>query len=165
MLRGNILFCFVLFCFDDPPIPTLAQARMADELGIQRPTTFSQRDETGMTRAILPLLKKHNVTMISLGSGGSSGGHPKIPDIFVWRDEASDSEVLFAFDHGYGGGTHILPNGHALCVRRPLLDLSRPPPGPLPSVPRFFPASVTRSASRPATHFFFPFFFFFFSFF
>ena len=41
---------------------------MADELGVQRPTTFSQRDETGMTRAILPLLKKHNITMISLVS-------------------------------------------------------------------------------------------------
>jgi hypothetical protein len=32
----------------------------------------------------------------------------------VWRDEASDSQLLFAYDHGYGGGTHILPNGHAL---------------------------------------------------
>ena len=34
-----------------------------------------------------------------------------IPDLFVWRDVQSDSEVLFSFDHGYGGGTHILPNG------------------------------------------------------
>merc|ERR1719345_689117 len=87
---------------------------MADELGVERPSTFSQRDETGMTRAILPLLKKHNITMISLGSGGSSEGHPVIPNIFVWKDLASDSEVIFSFDHGYGGGTHILPNGHAL---------------------------------------------------
>jgi hypothetical protein len=67
-----------------------------------------------MTRAILPLLRKHNISMISLGSGGSSGGHPEIPDLFVWRDVASGADVLFTFDHGYGGGTHILPNGHAL---------------------------------------------------
>ena len=88
--------------------------RLADDLEIPRPRTFSQRDETGMTRAILPLLNKHNVSMISLGSGGSSGGHPVIPDLFVWKDTASGAKVLFAFDHGYGGGTHILPNGHAL---------------------------------------------------
>eukprot|EP00040_Diaphanoeca_grandis_P033122 m.202065 g.202065 ORF g.202065 m.202065 type:complete len:879 (+) comp32815_c1_seq1:127-2763(+) len=87
---------------------------MATELGVAQPTTFSQRDETGMTRAILPLLNKRGVTMISLGSGGSSGGHPVIPDLFLWRDEASKAEVVFTFDHGYGGGTHILPNGHAL---------------------------------------------------
>lgn len=89
-------------------------AHLADSLGARRPGTFSQRDETGMTRAILPLLKKHNISMISLGSGGSSGGHPVIPDLFVWRDASSDSDVIFTFDHGYGGGTHILPNGVAL---------------------------------------------------
>ena len=53
--------------------------------------------------------------MISLGSGGASGGHPVVPDLFVWRDEASNTEVLFAHDHGYGGGLHVLPaNGVAL---------------------------------------------------
>ena len=53
--------------------------------------------------------------MISLGSGGSAGGHPVIPDLFVWRDVASDTQVLFAHDHGYGGGLHVLPsNGKAL---------------------------------------------------
>jgi len=88
--------------------------RQADTLGVRRPTTFSQRDETGMSRSIVPLLSANGVGMISLGSGGSGGGHPKIPDLFVWRDAASDTQVLFAFDHGYGGGTHVLPNGHAL---------------------------------------------------
>lgn len=89
-------------------------ARLADQLGVRRPTTYSQRDETGITRAIVPLLAAAGVGMISLGSGGSSGGHPVVPDIFVWRDDASSSEVLFAHDHGYGGGTHVLPNGVAL---------------------------------------------------
>jgi hypothetical protein len=46
-------------------------AWMADELKVPRPRTFSQRDETGMTRAILPLLAKRGVGMISLGSGGA----------------------------------------------------------------------------------------------
>ena len=51
-------------------------ARLASKLGVPPPRTFSQRDETGMTRAILPLLRAHNITAISLGSGGSAWGHP-----------------------------------------------------------------------------------------
>ena len=86
----------------------------AAQLGVRPPTTFSQRDETGMTRSLVPLLASHGIGMISLGSGGSSGGHPVIPDLFVWRDEATQTQVLFAHDHGYGGGTHILPSGVAL---------------------------------------------------
>ena len=46
-------------------------AWMADEANVSRPRTFSQRDETGMTRAILPLLAKRGIGMISLGSGGA----------------------------------------------------------------------------------------------
>ena len=51
---------------------------------------------------------------VSLGSGGSSEGHPIIPSLFVWKDLATATEVLFAFDHGYGGGLHLLPDGTAL---------------------------------------------------
>ena len=47
--------------------------RLADKLGVARPLTFSQRDETGLSRAMLPLLNKHGVRYISLGSGGSPG--------------------------------------------------------------------------------------------
>ena len=45
-------------------------SRLADDLGVRRPTTYSQRDETGLTRAALPLLVAAGVGMISLGSGG-----------------------------------------------------------------------------------------------
>ena len=101
-------------------------ARLADALGVARPRTFSQRDETGMTRAILPLLNKHNVSYISLGSGGSWLGHPVLPGslehgkrglrpaVFRWVDEASGAEVLMTADHGYGGGLHVLPSGVGL---------------------------------------------------
>jgi hypothetical protein len=89
-------------------------SRLSEQLNVSKPVCFSQRDETGMTRAILPALNKAGVKMISLGSGGSSGGHPVIPDLFVWRDPATKAEVLFVHDHGYGGGMHVLPNGHAI---------------------------------------------------
>ena len=71
------------------------QASLAAELGIRAPTTLSQRDETGMSRSIIPLLAERGIKAISLGSGGSAGGHPVIPDIFVWRDPPSGKEVLF----------------------------------------------------------------------
>jgi hypothetical protein len=79
------------------------------QLGVPAPTTLSQRDVPGMTRAILPVLERHNVSMISIGSGGATGGHPIIPDLFIWRDEATQAEAVVVHDHGYGGGTHILP--------------------------------------------------------
>lgn len=82
-------------------------ARLSDQLNVSRPVCFSQRDETGMTRAVLPLLNKHGVKMISLGSGGSSGGHPVIPDIFVWKDTATSASVLFVHDHGCRRPTNI----------------------------------------------------------
>ena len=49
-------------------------SRLSEQLNVTKPICFSQRDETGMTRAILPALNKAGVKMISLGSGGSSGG-------------------------------------------------------------------------------------------
>ena len=74
-----------------------------------------------MSRAILPLLRAHNISYISLGSGGSKVGHPVLPGsatgsgVFVWRDTASKAEVIMTADHGYGGGLHILPkSGSAL---------------------------------------------------
>jgi hypothetical protein len=88
--------------------------RLASQLGVRSPTTMSQRDETGMTRAIIPLLAANNISVFSLGSGGSSGGHPRIPDVFNWVDPHTSKEVIVVFDHGYGGGTHILPDGTAV---------------------------------------------------
>ena len=129
-------------------------ARLADELGVARPKTFSQRDETGMSRAILPLLNKHNVSYISLGSGGSKFGHPVLPGsiekdlttatesghrgikgVFRWVDEASGAEVLMTADHGYGEGLHVLPSGIALYC-----SWNRDNSGP---------AAPTRTASTP----------------
>ena len=75
----------------------------AATLGVRAPTTFSQRDETGMTRSIVPLLAASGVGMISLGSGGSSGGHPVIPEYVSWSRSAD----------------HWLPTAHCAC--RPCL--------------------------------------------
>ena len=87
---------------------------LAAATGVRPPTTMSQRDETGMSRAIIPLLVRQGVKMISLGAGGEYWGQPTLPPIFVWRDEPSGSDIVFVYDHGYlllHGRVHVLSNG------------------------------------------------------
>ena len=55
---------------------------LADAMGVPRPRAYSQRDESGITRAALPLLVKNNISIISLGSGAPLFA---MPDLFVWR--------------------------------------------------------------------------------
>lgn len=86
----------------------------ADSLKVPHPVSLSLRDVPGLTRALLPTLTAAEVRFVSVGSGGPKQGHPDVPDLFVWRDLASNASVLVTHDDGYGGGTHVAPNGHAL---------------------------------------------------
>lgn len=89
--------------------------RVAERVGIPSPRTLSQRDVTGATRAVLPLLNAHGIEGISIGSGGPHDGQPQFDtNLFVWRDQKTMAECVFMHDHGYGGGTHVLPNGTAM---------------------------------------------------
>ncbi len=67
-----------------------------------RPTTMSQRDVPGTTRAMLPLLAAAGVRALSFGANEASA--PLIvPQIFRWRDEASGAELLTMYHpSGYG---------------------------------------------------------------
>ena len=92
-------------------------ARICDELGIPRPTSVSQRDVPGWTRATLPLLNKHGIHGLSFGAG-TPPGKPDVPPICVWRDVASGSSVVLTYETGYGTDStvFVLPNGEALAV-------------------------------------------------
>ena len=88
---------------------------------------MSGRDVPGLTRSILPLLKKHGVKGISVGTNGCvepsfpwAGGKIASGQPFVWRDEASDTELVAIFEQGYGPGefkqradVQVLPSGKA----------------------------------------------------
>jgi hypothetical protein len=69
-------------------------ADLADELGVPRPRTVSLRDVPGTTRALVPLMVKHNITAISIGVNGGSPA-PDMPNPGVWRDPASNTSVLY----------------------------------------------------------------------
>ena len=76
------------------------------QLGGQQHRSFvaSQRDEPGITRAAVPLLARKGVTALSVGVDWASPA-PKLPRAFVWRDEASSTELVVAWhNYGYGGG-------------------------------------------------------------
>ena len=47
--------------------------------------TLSQRDVPGLTRAVIPLLQKRNVSGVSVGQN-SQCAPVNVPPIFVWRD-------------------------------------------------------------------------------
>ena len=91
--------------------------RICDELGISRPTSVSQRDVPGWTRAALPLLNKHGIHGLSFGAG-TPPGKPDVPPLCVWQDIASGSSVVLTYETGYGRDStlFVLPNGEALCV-------------------------------------------------
>jgi hypothetical protein len=94
-------------------------------------SVMSGRDVPGLTRGILPLLKKHGVGGISVGTNGCvepsfpwADGAIKSMQPFVWRDEASATEIISIWEQGYGpgefrgrGAVQVLPSGHALAFQ------------------------------------------------
>eukprot|EP01084_Bolivina_argentea_P223249 377776_1 len=109
--------------------------------GTTQSQVISNRDVPGVTRAIIPILARNNITTISIGQNGMNPaispddgknyplGYPRI---FLWKDEATstDSVVLY-HPFGYGGITRYscitVPwSQHAICVNC-LGDNSGPP--------------------------------------
>ena len=82
--------------------------RIAWHLGVREPTTYSQRDETGMTRSIIPLLNANNIGMVSLGAGGGSGGHPQYRTYFCGKTMLQ-TPLSFLYLIMVMSGLHVLP--------------------------------------------------------
>lgn len=61
--------------------------------------TLSQRDVPGMTRSIIPVLKKVGVRAISVGVNGASAP-PVVPSAFVWRDPVSGEDIIAMWHPG-----------------------------------------------------------------
>ena len=72
--------------------------------------TLSQRDVPGMTRALVPILKKQGVTAISIGANDGSTP-PDVPPCFLWKDKLSGETLVGLFNWpGYGS----LPLSHQM---------------------------------------------------
>jgi hypothetical protein len=100
---------------------------LAEELGMPAPTVASVRDVPGFTRALIPLLVQNNITAISEGVNPETLP-PQLASPAVWRDEASNSSVLY-MQHSWGYGASargsrqvgdsncavVIGHSHALC--------------------------------------------------
>eukprot|EP00756_Hemistasia_phaeocysticola_P056269 Hpha_TRINITY_DN3234_c0_g1::TRINITY_DN3234_c0_g1_i1::g.186050::m.186050 len=76
---------------------------LADSLGVPRPRYLSQRDVPGLPRSVIPLLRRHNVTTVTVGVNGASM-YPRVPKVFRWHDKVSGEEVIAMWHpRGYGG--------------------------------------------------------------
>ena len=81
--------------------------RIAHDLDAQFNQTakicLSQRDVPFMTRAAVPLLKAAGVEAITVGTNYACQ-FPKVPKIFLWKDENSGADLIaMEHPHGYGG--------------------------------------------------------------
>jgi len=73
-----------------------------------RKTVLSQRDVPGMTRSIIPILKAHGITAISVGTNGGSAP-PNVPPAFIWEDPVSGERIRTYYLQGGYGGINVLP--------------------------------------------------------
>jgi len=73
------------------------------QFGFEPKRTLSQRDVPGMTRGMLKVLRDAGVNAISVGVNAASTP-PKVPKVFIWRDEKEKAEVYGLYHpFGYGG--------------------------------------------------------------
>lgn len=74
--------------------------------GLPAKKTISQRDVPGMTRSVIPLLLRNNVSAISVGVNGASTP-PFVPNIFLWEDPQSQSQIVAMWHPGGYGGIDV----------------------------------------------------------
>lgn len=73
---------------------------LALDLNITAPTAVSQRDVPGWTRAAIPILHRRGINGLSFGAG-QPPGKPDVPPLFVWRDDASGTDVVVTYESGW----------------------------------------------------------------
>ena len=67
------------------------------------PNTISQRDVPGVTRAVIPYMRRRGVKAYSIGANSASAP-AGVPTAFIWRDNATQTEVFGLYHrNGYGG--------------------------------------------------------------
>lgn len=77
-----------------------------------------QRDVPGLTRAVIPVLAAKGIKAVSVGVNPGSAP-PAVPQYtpFIWRDEASGTQLLAFWRPGRRrGGGHCTPTAQAALV-------------------------------------------------
>ena len=81
--------------------------KLSYDVSIERNATISkilsQRDVPGLTRSMIPILLRNNITAVSIGVNDGSAP-PAVPKIFRWKDTQSGEVILGLWNPG-GYGT------------------------------------------------------------
>ena len=88
--------------------PSLIEAGLAltwaldDRFKLPHKHTLSQRDVPGLTRALVPLLKRAGVRAVTIGANDGSTP-PDVPAAFLWQDLATSTDMVSLLNWpGYG---------------------------------------------------------------
>ncbi|PRP79015.1 hypothetical protein PROFUN_13257 [Planoprotostelium fungivorum] len=81
--------------------------RLSDRFNISQPQTMSQKDVPGLTRGVVPILKRNNVKAIHVGVNGASAPPAFDDGVNVWRDTDSGEEIYLLFHKGDYGGKEL----------------------------------------------------------
>ncbi len=87
----------------DPPLfrHGLSIAKRLDQRFGRQTIAAKMTDVPGHTRGIVPLLAEAGIEFLHIGVNEASTP-PNLPPLFVWRDEATDREIVVMYAHAYG---------------------------------------------------------------
>lgn len=93
----------------------LSLAHKLDQRFGQQTIAAKLTDVPGHTRALVPLLAGAGIRLLHIGVNPASSV-PDVPPVFLWRDEASGTDVVVIYDGTYGGLTRIAGLDDALAL-------------------------------------------------
>lgn len=93
----------------------LSIAQKLDDRFGHKTIAAKMTDVPGHTRGIVPLLAEAGVTFLHIGVNEASTV-PDVPPLFVWRDEATRSEIIVNYHGNYGAITTAPGLSHALAL-------------------------------------------------
>lgn len=93
----------------------LSIAQKLDDRFGHKTIAAKMTDVPGHTRGIVPLLAEAGVTFLHIGVNEASTV-PDVPPLFVWRDEATRSEIIVNYHGSYGEITTAPGLSHGLAL-------------------------------------------------
>lgn len=93
----------------------LSYGQQLDRRFGKRTIAAKMTDVPGHTRALVPLLAEAGIRLLHIGVNPASSV-PDVPQIFLWRDESSRSDVIVIYDQTYGGLTRVAGVDDALAL-------------------------------------------------
>jgi hypothetical protein len=93
----------------------LSLSRELDKRYGKETISAKMTDVPGHTRAMIPLLAEAGIRFFHIGTNAASTV-PDVPPVFIWRDIASNTEIIMMYQHVYGDVMVIPGTKEALAI-------------------------------------------------